>query len=55
MVTKSDKAVLVYFPSEVVEAMDRAARASDTDRSKWIRNAARDALRRRGIDLPQAS
>ena len=48
-VTKQDKPVIVYFPDAQVAAMDAAARGSDTDRSKWIRKAVREALLRSGI------
>jgi metal-responsive CopG/Arc/MetJ family transcriptional regulator len=48
-VTKQDKPVIVYFPEEQVAAMDAAARAGDTDRSKWIRQAIRAALLRSGL------
>jgi metal-responsive CopG/Arc/MetJ family transcriptional regulator len=43
------KAVLVYFPEAVVAAVDDAVRNEDTDRSKWVRLAIREALQRRGI------
>lgn len=48
-VTKDDKPVLVYFPKPVVDAVDMAVLSEDTDRSKWIRKAIREALQRRGI------
>lgn len=49
-VTKADgRAVLVYFPEDVVASVDRLVVADDTDRSKWIRKAIREALDRRGI------
>ena len=49
-VTKADgKAVLVFFPKPVVEAVDRLVHLEDTDRSKWIRLAIREALHRRGV------
>ncbi len=48
-VTKRDRPVLVFFPEEAVEAMDEAARRQDTDRSKWIRRAIREALAAAGI------
>lgn len=43
-VTKADKPVIVYFPKAQVDAIDSAARAEDTDRSKFIRRAVRDML-----------
>lgn len=46
---ESAKAVLVYFPEAVVSAVDRIVIAEDTDRSKWIRKAIREALQRRNI------
>jgi hypothetical protein len=39
------KAVLVIFPAEVVDALDRVAKREDTDRSKFIRRAVRNAMR----------
>jgi len=45
----SAKAVLVYFPENVVHAVDRIVLSEDTDRSKWIRKAIREALQRRNI------
>ena len=49
-VTKADgKPVLVFFPVPVVEAVDHQVRKEDTDRSKWIRSAIREALLRRGV------
>lgn len=49
-VTKdTGKAVLVYFPVPDVASMDAAVIQEDTDRSKWIRKAVREALARRGI------
>jgi len=44
---ESAKAVLVYFPEAVVNAVDRIVVSEDTDRSKWIRKAIREALQRR--------
>lgn len=40
------KAVIVYFPHNVVEALDSLARANDTDRSKLIRKAVKQLLSR---------
>jgi len=45
----SCKPVLVYFPEAVVRAVNLAVVAEDTDRSKWIRKAIREALDRRGV------
>lgn len=45
----TSKAVLVYFPESVIGSVDRLVVAEDTDRSKWIRKAIREALSRRGI------
>jgi metal-responsive CopG/Arc/MetJ family transcriptional regulator len=45
----SAKAVLVYFPEAVVTAVDRIVVSEDTDRSKWIRKAIREALQRRNV------
>jgi hypothetical protein len=43
------KAVLTLFPVPMIEAIDHIVTAEDTDRSKWIRRAMREALQRRGI------
>lgn len=43
------KPVLVYFPTDVVTAVDALVIREDTDRSKWIRQAIREALIRRNI------
>jgi metal-responsive CopG/Arc/MetJ family transcriptional regulator len=49
-VTKADaRPVLVYFPEDVVDRVDAVVLAEDTDRSKWIRLAIREALQRRGV------
>lgn len=49
-VTKADgKAVLVYFPQRIVNLVDGVVVSEDTDRSKWIRQACREALERRGV------
>ena len=38
------KAILVWFPQDVVAALDSAVVAQDTDRSKFIRRAVRTHL-----------
>lgn len=38
------KAVLVWFPRDLAEKMDRAVVDTDTDRSKFIRHAVRIRL-----------
>ena len=40
----SSKAVLVYFPKHQIPLIDRAVDLTDTDRSKFIRSAVRQAL-----------
>lgn len=40
------KPVLVFFPVEVIEAMNSIVRDQDTDRSKFIRKAVRNAMLR---------
>jgi hypothetical protein len=50
-VTKKDRPVIVYFPDGDVAAMDDASRAADTDRSKWIRQAVREALIKAGVTV----
>jgi metal-responsive CopG/Arc/MetJ family transcriptional regulator len=45
--TKEDsKAVLIYFPKDLIPLIDRAVQLTDTDRSKFIRASVRDHLRR---------
>lgn len=39
------KAVLVMFPAEIIDAVDRLVKIQDTDRSKFIRRAVRNAMR----------
>lgn len=41
--------VLVYFPEDIVTKIDHCVLSEDTDRSKWMRQAMREALNRRGI------
>ena len=44
-VSKRDgKAVLIYFPTSLVDTLDELVTAQDTDRSKFIRNAVRRAM-----------
>jgi metal-responsive CopG/Arc/MetJ family transcriptional regulator len=38
------KAVLVFFPNEIMPLIDHAVVDQDTDRSKFIRNAVREKL-----------
>lgn len=45
----SSKAVLVYFPESIVREVDQMVITEDTDRSKWIRKAIREALQRRNV------
>lgn len=42
---RTAKAVLVYFPPDVVEQLDALANATDTDRSKVIRKAVRSFIK----------
>jgi len=46
----SSKAVLVYFPKHQMPLIDEAVNITDTDRSKFIRGAVRQALDR--LSLP---
>jgi metal-responsive CopG/Arc/MetJ family transcriptional regulator len=39
------KPLLIFFPVEVIEAIDHQVRIEDTDRSKFIRKAVRNAMR----------
>jgi metal-responsive CopG/Arc/MetJ family transcriptional regulator len=40
------KPLLIFFPVEIVRALDQIVVQEDTDRSKYIRKAVRNALRR---------
>lgn len=47
IIKKSDcKAVLVYFPFDLIERLDADLPNYDTDRCKYIRNAVREKLAR---------
>lgn len=39
------KPLLIFFPVEIIDAIDRQVRIEDTDRSKFIRKAVRNAMR----------
>ena len=41
---RAAKAVLVYFPHEIIPLIDQAVEQQDSDRSKFIRNAVREKL-----------
>lgn len=41
---KESKAILVYFPRDVIPHIDEAVKITDSDRSKFIRNAVRREL-----------
>ena len=41
---KTGKAVLIWFPEDLVKTMDEITVIQDTDRSKFIRNAVRKAM-----------
>jgi metal-responsive CopG/Arc/MetJ family transcriptional regulator len=46
-VTKSEaKLVNVWMPIQLIPILDRAAKAEDSDRSKFIRNAIREKIAR---------
>ena len=38
------KAILVYFPKELIPLIDQAVNLTDSDRSKFIRNSVRREL-----------
>lgn len=40
----SAKAILVYFPLDLIPRIDRAVHLTDSDRSKFIRNSVRREL-----------
>lgn len=42
---RSSKAVLIYFPHQMIPLIDQAIQITDSDRSKFIRNAVRRELR----------
>ncbi len=50
----SSKAVLVYFPKNQMPLIDRAVDITDTDRSKFIRSAVRQALDRLSLTATAA-
>ena len=50
----NSKAVLVYFPKHQMPLIDRAVNITDTDRSKFIRSAVRQALDRLSLVSPAA-
>ena len=50
----SSKAVLVYFPKHQIPLIDQAVIITDTDRSKFIRAAVRQALDRLSISAHAA-
>ena len=41
--------VPVWFPEELIPHIDDAVKRLDTDRSKFIRNAVREKMRRSGV------
>lgn len=43
------KPVLIEFPEDLIDLIDRSAEAQDLDRSKFIRLATREKLRAQGI------
>lgn len=45
----TSKLVLVWFPDSILPLIDDAVRKLDTDRSKFIRNAVREAMARAGV------
>jgi metal-responsive CopG/Arc/MetJ family transcriptional regulator len=45
----NSRQVLVWVPTPLLERIEATVVAEDTDRSKWIRKAVREALLRRGI------
>lgn len=46
---KESRLVPVWFPEKVLPFLDDAVQRLDTDRSKFIRNAVREKMRRAGI------
>lgn len=49
------KAILVYFPNELIPLIDEAVNLTDSDRSKFIRNSVRRELERSGLGAPTAA
>ena len=45
----NSRQVLVWVPETLLQRIEGAVMAEDTDRSKWIRAAVREALTRRGF------
>ncbi len=49
------KAILVYFPNELIPLIDEAVNLTDSDRSKFIRNSVRRELERSGLGATTAA
>ncbi len=49
------KLIPVWMPEDMVVAIDVAILQEDSDRSKFVRNAVRDRMKRLGIKLPEAA
>lgn len=49
---KKSKLLTIWVPESLVPLIDRGVALTDSDRSKFVRNALRDKLRRLGLDLP---
>jgi metal-responsive CopG/Arc/MetJ family transcriptional regulator len=43
------------MPEDMVVAIDAAILQEDSDRSKFVRNAVRDRVKRLGIKVPEAA
>lgn len=49
---KHSKPVLIHIPKRWMPAIDQATGALDLDRSKFIRHAIVEKLRRHGVETP---
>jgi len=45
--------IALWIPLPLAAALDRGVKVEDSDRSKFIRNALRERLMRKGIELVQ--
>lgn len=44
--------VNVWVPKVIMPYLDKAVALEDTDRSKFVRNALRDKMRKQGVPVP---
>lgn len=51
---KNSRLVNIWVPPGLLTGLDRAVDLSDSDRSKFIRNAIREKAASLGIEIPEA-